>query len=347
MNEQGALPGRASGGAVVGRLPSHVLVACMPKSGSSFLSNVIAELRGFRRAPLVPAYDRREHELDAACLRKADRFDYVAQHHVRYSRWTADLCRDYALAPVVLVRSLFDVTVSLRDAMRHDGPLWPFFFAEPSHLAMTDEQLEEMIVRMALPWYVNFYMGWRSAPDALIIDYEDLALDPVGTVQSALSFCRIRATEADVRSAVERVRLGKGSRFNVGRTGRGAGLRPELVREILRMLDFYPNAADDPYIRRMRSEGEAILAGRSIQPHIAAAAPRGRPKLFRGRWWRRTAPRVVMRGLAPVVLIAAACAYWVWPRDLIPDSLPYGKADDLVVLIAACCLAGRLTTYKP
>jgi hypothetical protein len=319
----------------------------MPKSGSSFLSNVIADLPGFRRAPLVPAYDRREHELDTACLRKADRFDYVAQHHVRYSQWTADVCRDYALAPLVLVRSLFDVTVSLRDALRHDGPIWPFFFVETPHLTMTDEQLDEMIVRMALPWYVNFYMGWRSAPETLIIDYEDLALDPVGTVQSALSFCGVRAADADVRSAVERVLLAEQSRFNVGRTGRGAGLRPELVREILRMLDFYPEAANDPFIRKMRSEGEAILAGRLSRPAAAAPAPRARPRRLPGRWWRRTAPRLVMRGLAPIALIAAACAYWAWPGDLIPDSLPFGKADDLTVLIAACALAGRLTAFKP
>src|SRR5215469_9190289 len=149
---------------------THVLVACMAKSGSTFLTDVIAELPGFRRALLVPAQGRRAQELDEACLQAVDRCDYVAQNHVPYSDWTGELCAEYGVAPVVLVRDLLDVVVSLRDHLRQQGPVSPIFFAEPHHASLDDDALALMIVRLALPWYLNFYMSWRQAPDALLVD---------------------------------------------------------------------------------------------------------------------------------------------------------------------------------
>ena len=340
------LPALPSFGHAVGRPPAHILIACMPKSGSSFLSAVVGRLPGYRRVQLIPDYDRREHELDEFCLRQVDRYNYVAQHHVRYSHWTAAMCRDYTLAPVVLVRNLLDVAVSLRDALRKDGPVWPFIFAEPQHAGLSDAQLEEMMVRLALPWYVNFYMGWRQAPDALLVQYEDLMADPVGTVRRVLTHAGVAASTADIEAAVREVMANDQTRFNVGVVGRGAGLRPDLVRDVLQMVDFYPEAASDPYIATLKAQDPAgspagVAAMRlSPPPQRTAFTPAQ-------RWWRRNAPRVGMRVLAPLVLVACALAYWVWPNDLVPDAGFYGRLDDLSLLAAACIFAGRLTLYRP
>ena len=98
--------------------PVHVLIACMPKSGSTFLADVISQCPGFRRAILTPSAGRREQEIDEQLLRKHGKVSYVAQHHVRNSEWTSEMCRTYGVTPIVLVRSLQDVVVSLRDHMR-------------------------------------------------------------------------------------------------------------------------------------------------------------------------------------------------------------------------------------
>jgi hypothetical protein len=329
------------------RAATHILIACMPKSGSSFLSGVIERLPGYRRVQLIPDYDRREHELDEFCLRQVDRFSYVAQHHVRYSHWTAEMCRDYRLAPVVLVRNLLDVAVSLRDALRKDGPVWPFFFAEPHHADLSDAELEEMVVRLALPWYVNFYMGWRQAPDALLVEYEELIANPVGAVGRVLAHAGVAASPADIEAAVREVSALDQSRFNVGLVGRGAGLRPDLVRDVLQMVDFYPEAASDPYIETLRGQSRTALTGR-VAATLPAPSPPARTAFTPAqRWWRRNAPRVGMRILAPLALVAGALAYWVWPDDLVPDAGLYGRFDDLSFLAVACILAGRLTLYRP
>ena len=315
----------------------------MPKSGSTFLTDVIAELPGFQRAELTPAYGRREQELDESKLREADRFDFVAQNHVRFSDWTHQMCGDYGLAPVVLVRSLLDVVVSLRDHVRNEGHVSPVFFVEPHHAALDDARLELMIARLALPWYLGFYMSWRQAPNALVVRYEALAADPTAEIGRVLAFAGVRPRPGELDAAISQVRQAGHSRMNVGVAGRGAGLPPAVLQAVLELLEFYPEAAADPYIRATRAECVAALAGR---PAARSAQPVALPPqrlAFARRWWRRNAQRLLVRGLIPLGLSAAAVAYWLWPNDLFPTS----QVDDVAVLLSCGLLAGRLTSYKP
>lgn len=330
------------------RAPSHILVACMPKSGSTFLSDVIAELPGFRRMELAPAYGRRQQELDEACLRGADPFNFVAQNHVQYSDFTAEMCRDYGVAPIVLVRDLLDVIVSLRDHLRNEGHVSPIFFAEPHHAALSDAELELMIARLALPWYVSFYMGWRRAPDALMVRYEELVEAPIQVVGRILAFAGAGVSAREIETAVQRVRGAGASRLNVGVAGRGAALRPEIARAVLELLAFYPEAGPDPFIESTRQRCADLLAGRPspTQP-VRNVLPPARPLHPLVRWWRKSGERIVMRGMIPLALAGLGLAYWIWPNDLVPDAARYGYADDVAFLLLTGVIAGRMTKYKP
>ena len=98
----------------------HVLVACMPKSASTFLTGVLAELPGMRRAPLTAAYGWREQTLDVVQLARFDLEFYVCQQHLRYSADVGALIGEYRLTPVVLTRNIFDVVASVRDHFRNE-----------------------------------------------------------------------------------------------------------------------------------------------------------------------------------------------------------------------------------
>ncbi|MEM8662881.1 MAG: hypothetical protein AAGF49_02005, partial [Pseudomonadota bacterium] len=91
------------------RHPIHILLACMPKSGSTFLAQILINMPGMRRERLVPDFERREQELCPQRLREAQALTeglhrvwrergepralaprgFAAQHHVRHSRPTA------------------------------------------------------------------------------------------------------------------------------------------------------------------------------------------------------------------------------------------------------------------
>lgn len=325
---------------------THILLACMPKSGSTFLSDVISEIGDFKRAVPLPAAGRREQELDEFYLQQVDGQDYVAQLHIRNHRWTEQMCQDYDITPIVLVRSLFDCIVSLRDHIRREGTLWPMIWLRPEHAQLDDISLDRMIARLAIPWYLNFYVSWRNAPNTLLIAYEELIDNSFETTRQVLDFAGARASDDQIRRAVEVVRGQGASRLNVGVSGRGSCLDHETVRGVLELLDFYPELADDPYIQGLREQGRNILSGEAPAqpPRLKAAQPsRGRPAKKRKKWWRNYH---FIRFAAPALLAAAAISYGFLPNDLIPDPSSYGYVDDAIILAVLAFAAGRLTKYK-
>lgn len=75
---------------------AHVLVACMPKSASTSLTNAIGAYPGFRKIALAAAYGDREQELCQIRLSRYNhRGNYVAQQHLRNSDWTQRLIDQY------------------------------------------------------------------------------------------------------------------------------------------------------------------------------------------------------------------------------------------------------------
>jgi len=233
--------------------PTYILLACMPKSGSTFLSTAIGNLAGFRNGSFIPAYDRREQELDDRYIRKW-RFSghraVIAQQHVRFSQPTQGLIKRFDMKTVVLIRDLFDVIVSIRDHFRHDVTTSPMAFFNERHRTLDDRQLEEAIARLEMPWYINFYMSWREANGVVWVNYEDLARDPHASIEKILDSCGLSVCDTAVERAIEMARHGK-TRFNRGITGRGGSLAPETRKIVLDALKFYPEARNDPFIAAM------------------------------------------------------------------------------------------------
>ena len=79
----------------------HLLIACMPKSGSTWLRTVLCGLNDLQWLSPVNGWDRREHELSEMLLLLFHRQSYVTQLHLRYSLPTAELMRKFALKPIV------------------------------------------------------------------------------------------------------------------------------------------------------------------------------------------------------------------------------------------------------
>jgi hypothetical protein len=259
------------------------------------------------------------------------------------------MCKDHRLKPVVLVRSLPDAVVSMRDHIRREGGSGPHFQGDPHCAALDDATLEDMIVRFQAPWYVNFYMIWRNAPGTLMISYEELTADPKRILREIVDFAGAVADDRAVARAVAEVQERRESRLNVGVVGRGAKLRPETLRSLVALFDFYPDAADDRYVKGVRAQAEAALEGRTPPPlgPVAVRAPQAAPAAAeRPRLSFRLPPFARRQGYQ-ITLIALGILYWLWPNDLIPDDQPFGRVDDAAFLIVLSFLAGRVTKRTP
>jgi hypothetical protein len=220
----------------------HILLACLPKSGSTYLASTLMFLPGMRKVALTPAYERREQELGEAQLQAYDGMDYVAQHHVRCSAYTRRLIEQYDLRPVVLVRNLFDIAVSLKDHLIAESPEMPFAFFDERILCRDETARLDAIIDLALPWCLNFYVSWQAYDGALLVTYEDMVSDPERIVDRIAAFAGLTVEAADIRRALAQAAQAP-TRRNVGRPGRGAEQLTESQRaRILRLALHYPDA---------------------------------------------------------------------------------------------------------
>jgi len=227
-------------------LPPHILVACMPKSGSSFLSNCIAGYKGFRHGILVPDYGVREQEMCELRLEKFNNRPYVAQLHVRNSEWTQKLIERYGITHVVLVRDLLDVVVSIRDHVRKLFHFGSLITLTARHRDISDDELDSLIVQFAMPWYISFYAGWRKDPKAMFLNYEDVTTDPAATMAKIFDKARFDYTAEEISAALDKIEEKKGrNRFNKGVKGRGEKILPETRQKLVDMMAHYPEFKDD------------------------------------------------------------------------------------------------------
>src|SRR5215471_12274132 len=98
-----------------------------------------------------------------------------------------------------------------------------------------------MIIDLALPWFVNFYVSWyrlceQGAVDALWVTYEELFADKEKTLRQVLAFLGIDAAHIDPAILAR-----KYSKFRDGRVGQGAATLSAAQRERLReRFSYYP-----------------------------------------------------------------------------------------------------------
>ncbi|WP_183097652.1 sulfotransferase domain-containing protein [Nocardioides pelophilus] len=242
-----------------------VLVACMPKSGSTYVTELLAQIPGFRREHIVPSYFRREQELSDSLIRRA--FDntntlrqaisrgtvtaehrprgWVAQNHVKHNAETQTLIDRYGIVPVFLVRNIFDVVVSLRDHVANTSPNTPVAYIDEEMGAWEPERMHEFLVEMAVPWYIHFYVSWYRAENKIMVRYEDLIADPSRELRRILKFGGLGWNPDILAAAVAGV-AGDRTRKNVGVAGRGSVLSDELKARIHQYCGYYPSVDFSP-----------------------------------------------------------------------------------------------------
>jgi hypothetical protein len=97
----------------------HLLIACMPKSGSTYLHTLLRVITGLDDASLSELGDQNEGDICEKRLRRLRRRS-VIQQHVKATQTNLKWLSDYGVRPIVQTRSLFDVLPSLHDHFEHE-----------------------------------------------------------------------------------------------------------------------------------------------------------------------------------------------------------------------------------
>ncbi len=233
-------------GVTSAELGRHIFVACAPKSGSTFLKNLLTDLTGFRDVFSVYAGLQNEQDLDLPQLATFARENTVTQQHCRASEANIHLMQAFGIRPVVLVRDIFDTVISLRD-FYDGGFVYSTFFEREHYIALDGDARLDLLIDFAVPWYFQFVASWQRAEregrlPMLWLNYRDVTEHTVATLERILGFYGMRAQPHAVERIVD-ARRGdaRGNRFNHGVPGRGVnGLSPAQRARITALGRFFP-----------------------------------------------------------------------------------------------------------
>ncbi|HKD37105.1 MAG TPA: sulfotransferase domain-containing protein, partial [Pirellulales bacterium] len=201
----------------------HLFIACMPKSGSTYLSTVLQEVTGFPASYVSEWGEQNEGDICERRLRRLKRRS-VIQQHIKCTQTNLKWMVKYGVRPIVLTRSLFDVVPSMHDHLvqKQGGLTCGYVRREFWTLCWSDRC--DYLIQTHLPWYFNFLLSWRDAAEQLAIcpmSYEQLFADQVASLTIILDFHQIRASQDQLAAAIARAPA-HNTRFNVGVSGRGS-----------------------------------------------------------------------------------------------------------------------------
>lgn len=237
----------------------NVYIACMPKSGSSFLANSIS--KGLNHSFSIITSSRsknpshfginpREQELcELAIVKKLitnKKDSLVAQHHTKASPYTTQILSAYNFRIIVIVRNIFDLIVSADDMwMKWDmsnpynnGPnILPLNFNE-----MKLENRYKILAYSLGIWCIQFYASWmrqkKMGTTFLEVNYDtDIALDSGDKVILSEKIENFLKLTSEDSKKLNKVLTSDGfdqklSRYNNGITKRGKKI-PASIRRFL------------------------------------------------------------------------------------------------------------------
>jgi hypothetical protein len=229
------------------QLGRHLFIACVPKSASTFLKNLLVNLTGYRDLFTVYAAGQTEHEIYLPTLRESAHLDTVTQQHCRASDANVHLMQGFGIRPVVLVRNIFDSVMSLLDF--YDKGAFQTSYFRADWPTLDEETKIDLLIENVIPWYFQFVASWDLAEkqkrlEVLWLSYEELLADKPAAVLKVLEFYGLGAARGGIEQRIRQIESDKQkTRFNKGVVGRGKSrLNNQQTDQILRLARYHPSA---------------------------------------------------------------------------------------------------------
>ena len=227
----------------VEQLGRHIFIACVPKSGSTFLKNVLASVTGYRDAFMVYTPGQFEQDLYLPTLETVANVDTVTQQHCRASDANVQMMQAFGIKPVVLVRNIFDCVSSLLDF--YDGGAFSSSFFREDYSTLDEETRINLLIDSLVPWYFQFVASWslvekQGRLDLMWLSYDELIKNKPKAVKDVLSFYGLGAPLHGIEQRITEIESEKrGTRYNKGVAGRGESKLSDAQKQRIRSYARY------------------------------------------------------------------------------------------------------------
>ena len=231
-----------------------VAVLATPKSGSTYITNVIINHANIPFKRLCYAYSSNEHDLYLPALMTAKATGGVSQLHMRATPHNVQLMNSFDIKGIILVRNIFDAVVSFRRDIQkklnanHLGlgvTGYSFVWLNKELNKLSEEELTDYCIDFYVPWYLNFILSWenyRNNKRYLFVRYEELMENKSSTVAKIMK--HIGEKEFVNKKILERDYLKNSAHISGTRSAIGSGydtlteIQVEKIKKKFNYFDF-------------------------------------------------------------------------------------------------------------
>ncbi len=252
MSSKGALRVHSKARRLLFGSGRYVVISAMPKSGSTYLSRLLAEITGYQHSYFGFGYANAEQELYLPQVIDAYGVGTVTQQHFKANAANLEVLRAYSIRPVVLVRNIFDSIVSLRDHLvSEDTGNLPGLEVDEQLRGFEKSRQLDFVIDLFVPWYLSFYISWcraeaNNSVGFLWLKYEDAAYDWSACAARVLRYSGLAAEPEVIARAMEMLSSRPRSeiRLRHGTVGRGVTeLSAEQIGRVRSLAAYYPSTA--------------------------------------------------------------------------------------------------------
>ena len=217
---------------------SRIVIAAPMKSGSTFVSRVLAKYLAVADYKPFFGWGWQDHILLPETL-NASPDSFVMQAHLKPSRPNRASIIKHDLQVICLWRNLGDVVISLAEHIANESHEIPVcYIPDRKAFLINDIQVQyTFLVQMAIPWYLAFWELWHS--QRMLVDVRFFHFEKM--LDNPMFFFSEIVSVVQPLSVVDPNRLqkcmewadGKYARKNVGMRGRSAELLSEGNKRLI------------------------------------------------------------------------------------------------------------------
>lgn len=188
-------------------IEKHILIACLPKSGSTFIANSIANITNFEFIQFQSKRATNDHNIDPNILYFNLNKSTITQLHLKPNILNKDILLESNIKVVFLYRGILDSLRSFNNHILSENDQWFMFTASKDYKYWSAQKQFDFLIDMVLPWYINFLSSWKveleiQDLDILEVDYDDFKNDNLSTIKKILQFYNLNYSDEEIEKGL-------------------------------------------------------------------------------------------------------------------------------------------------
>jgi hypothetical protein len=181
---------------------NKIFITCTPKSASTYLMRLLADIINARATTFISAYDRTEQDISLFKVIETSIISTVTHQHMKCSDYNLKILSRFKIKPLILTRNIYDSIISMKNHIHKEPTVtwWPMAYIDESFYIKSAEKQIDFIIDFFVPWYINFYVSWHKECEKenfLWITYKELMEQKAETINKILQYYKLNITVTD------------------------------------------------------------------------------------------------------------------------------------------------------